>query len=163
MIVPVDNDDNRSFDCIPFKGPFKGKGENRRAARILGDQYDEVIKDMERVVVKFHEIFPQPRPVNLSIQRRPGRIHVLLSWRQAIRSGSFLHLFGSEDGEALLVDLGPHTVRRLAEFDRLRQILNFRSKLLFAGVDGYRLYRMGQEAEAAWFDGHSRDPLQRTG
>jgi hypothetical protein len=53
-------------------------------------------------------------------------------------------------------------VLRLAEFDRLRLELNFRSKLLVACIDDYRLFWAGQEAEEAWFDGKSRNSLQRT-
>ncbi len=163
IIVSVGIDDNHSFESMPFKGPFKGKGQNRKAARMLEAQYAEVLREMERAVERFHEVFPQPRPVNLSVHRRKGHNHVLLSWRHAVRSGSYLHLFGNQDGEKLLASLGPHAVQRLAEFDRVRLVLNFRSKLLHAGMECYRLYHLGQEDEAAWFDGRSRNPLQRTG
>jgi hypothetical protein len=60
--------------------PFKGKGQNRKAARELQHQYTLIRQEMKRVVALFHETFPQPRPINLSIHRR-SMYHVLLLTR----------------------------------------------------------------------------------
>jgi hypothetical protein len=155
-------DDNHVDLSLPFKGPFKGKGQNRKAAHALRDEYTLILKEMERVVALFHETFPQPRPINLSIHRR-SKYHVLLSWRYAVHGGSYLHLFGNVNGEKLLAGLGPNTVRRFAELDRIRLELNFRSKIVYTGIQAYQLFLKGLEAEVAWFNGRSRNPIQRAG
>lgn len=154
--------DNTRDECLPFKGPFKGKGQNRKAARFLGHEAESIRDEMKRIVEQFNETFSKPRPVNLRVHGR-GRNHPMLSWRLAVHGGSYLHLFGSEDGERLLSGLGPNTVRKLAEFDRHRLHLNFKSKIIFSMLMAYQIFMDGQESEAAWFDGRSRNPMHRTG
>ncbi|MEN8132066.1 MAG: hypothetical protein ABFS45_18190, partial [Pseudomonadota bacterium] len=79
---------------MPFKGPFKGKGQNRKAARLLDLELESIRVEMKQVVARYNAAFPTtPRQVNLRLQGRPNA-HTLLSWRQAVRSGSYLHLFG---------------------------------------------------------------------
>jgi hypothetical protein len=158
MIITMD--DNHVDFYFPFKGPFKGKGLNRKASQHLDDQYAEVRQEMLWVVDDFQKTFPRPRPVNLSIHQRHNNYHALLSWRYAVRGGSYLHLFGNQNGEKILDELGPHTTKRLAEFDRMRLTLNFKSKVVFSALQAYRLYKTGCDMEDAWFNGRRARTLK---
>jgi hypothetical protein len=60
-----------------------------------------------------------------------------------------------------LADLGPNTVQRFAELGRIHLELNFRSKNAYTGIQAYQLFLNGLEAEAAWFNGRSRNPMQQ--
>jgi hypothetical protein len=70
------NGDNHDSEYMTFKGPFKGKGQNRKAVQLLKIRYSEVLREMEQVMEKFHEIFPGPRPVNLNSHRRRNNYQV---------------------------------------------------------------------------------------
>lgn len=163
-LVIINMDDNQLEMLLPFKGPFKGKGRNRRAVRQLESQMIEIRIAMEHVVDQYNSTFvTRPRPVNLMIHKRGKHMHPMLTWRKSIRGGSFFHLFGNEEGEALLRQLRPNTVRVMADFDNKRLILNFKSKVAFSALSAYWLMEEGEQAQAVWFDGSSRNPLRRTG
>jgi hypothetical protein len=143
IIMTFDLDDNRFDACMPFKGPFKGKGQNRVALRQMETQLSEIMDEMDRLVAEFNHTLPStPRPVNLRILRRSNH-HPLLSWRYAVRSGSYLKLFGSAQGHHILHHLGPHARQLLARFDRERLHLNFRCKLIWNCRDAYVLHEAG--------------------
>ena len=147
-------DDNDRQYCLPFKGPFKGKWQNRKAVRILDSEMQTIREEMVQLVERFNATFPSsPRPVNLRIHNRPAS-HRLLSWRQATHSGSYLQLFGSEAGTEILSRLGPNAVQLFANFDLERLRLNFRSKLIWSTHHAYQLYQEGLDSQAAWFEGN---------
>ena len=158
-----DRDDNAQEYCLPFKGPFKGKGQTRKAVRMLDAEMDAIREEMVRVVEAYNDTFPTtPRPVNLRILNRP-MAHSLLSWRQARHSGSYLQLFGAETGEEILSRLGPNAVNLLAKFDRERLRLNFRCKLIWSARHAYQLYQEGLDSQIAWFEaGHASDGVLRS-
>ncbi len=153
-------DDNDQAICLPFKGPFKGKGQTRKAVRMLDAEMDAIREEMVQVVESYNAAFPStPRPVNLRILHRPTA-HSLLSWRQAKHSGSYLQLFGTEAGAEILSRLGPHAVQLLAKFDRERLRINFRSKLIWSTRHAYQLFQAGLDSQAVWFE--HRRPVQET-
>ena len=144
--------DNAQEDCIPFKGPFKGKGQNRKAMRLLDVEMDAIREEMAQLVDRYNAVFHStPRPVNLRVLGRPSA-HTLLNWRQATHSGSYLQLFGSEAGDQILSRLGQNAVRLLAQFDLERLRLNFRCKLIWSARHAYQLYQEGMDHQEAWFD-----------
>jgi hypothetical protein len=115
----------------------------------MESELQEIVREMERLVDAYNTAFPSsPRPVNLRLLRRSHR-HVLLSWRQACRSGSYLKLFGSDEGTAILERLGPNAINLMASFDRERLQLNFRCKLVWNCRDAYLLYEDGLRAQDA--------------
>ena len=145
-------DDNGHESYIPFKGPFKGKGQNRKAVRVLDTEMQAIREEMAQLVKRFNDAFPStPRPVNLRVHGRPAA-HTLLSWRQATHSGSYLQLFGTNVGTEILARLGPNSVQLLAQFDLERLRLNFRCKLIWSARHAYQLYQEGLDSQNAWFD-----------
>lgn len=125
-------DDNRN----PFKGPFKGKGENRRALRELESEMSEIDAAMREVVDRFNEAFRSPRPVHLRILAK--RSYRLLWWRVPGNSGTYIRLFDSERGREILDALLPRTKKLLVDFDKERIRLNFRSSVVGNAIEGYR-------------------------
>jgi len=144
-------DDNDQEYYIPFKGPFKGKGQNRKAARQLDAEMQIIREEMVQLVDRYNAAFPTtPRPVNLRILRR-STAHTLLSWRHARHSGSYLQLFSTKAGKEILSGLGPNAVSLLAKFDLERLRLNFHCKLIWSARHAYQLYQEGLDSQAAWF------------
>ena len=142
--------DNHHDECHPFKGPFKGKGQTRKAIQQLEAELASILAEMTQVVDQYNVTFPStPRPVNLRIHRRPNA-HSLLSWRDVGPSGSYLHLFGTEVGHAILARLGPNAIHLLARFDQERLRLNFLSKLIWSALHAHRLHQDGMERQGAW-------------
>ncbi len=142
--------DNHYDECHPFKGPFKGKGQARKAIQHLEAELASILAEMAHVVEQYNATFPStPRPVNLRIHRRPNT-HALLSWRDVGPSGSYLHLFGTEVGHAILSRLGPNAINLLARFDQERLRLNFRSKLIWSAWHAHCLHQDGMERQVAW-------------
>ena len=135
------NDNQVTVDS-PFKGPFKGKGANRKALRQLKD--DMALHDeMRRVVDRFNQVFPMRRVVHLRILNRQ---YPLLWWRYAGNSGSYVRLFHTPEGLTLLDQFMPETQQRLKEFDRLRLRLNFRATVIGNAIRSYQRYEEGLDA-----------------
>ncbi len=128
----VDTGDNRN----PFKGPFKGKGQNARALRELESELAEVLEEMCAVVKRFNDNFRPPRPVNLRILGK--RMYPLLWWRVPGSSGTYIRLFDSDKGTAILDTLMPRTHQTLMLYDQERIRLNFRSAVVGNAVESYR-------------------------
>ncbi len=128
----VDGGDNRN----PFKGPFKGKGQNARALRELESEMAGIHDEMRLVVERFNDQFRMPRPVNLRILGK--RVYPLLWWRVPGSSGTFIRLFDSVQGAAIIDTLMPQTHQVLMGFDQERIRLNFRSAVVGNAVESYR-------------------------
>lgn len=128
----VDTGDNRN----PFKGPFKGKGQNAQALRELESELSEVHAEMRQVVERFNNNFRPPRPVNLRILGK--RLYPLLWWRVPGSSGTYIRLFDSKKGSIILDLLMPQTRQVMMSFDQERIRLNFRSGVVGNAVESYR-------------------------
>lgn len=136
--------DNRMTVDSPFKGPFKGKGANRKALRQLENEMAQVNEEMLAVVEQYNQVFPQRQTmVHLRIINRQ---YPLLWWRVAGNSGSYVRLFNTPDGLAMLGRLMPETQQRLKQFDRLRLRLNFKSTVIGNAIRSYQRYEEGLDA-----------------
>ena len=124
--------DNRN----PFKGPFKGKGANARALRDLDAELSQVLVEMRAVVERFNGDFRAPRPVNLRILGK--RHYPLLWWRVSGSSGTYIRLFDSAKGSAILETLMPQSRKILMSYDKERIRLNFRSSVVGNALEAYR-------------------------
>lgn len=120
----------------PFKGPFKGKGQNARALRELESELAEVLAEMRIIVERFNEDFRMPRPVNLRILGK--RVYPLLWWRVPGSSGTYIRLFDSEKGDAIMSSLMPQSRQALMSYDKERIRLNFRSAVVGNALESYR-------------------------
>ena len=125
--------DNRN----PFKGPFKGKGANRRALRDLELELEKIHAEMDRVEERFNLVFQRPRPILLRRLRK--RAYSLLWWRLAGKSGTYIRLFDSDAGDAVLATLMIETREVLKRFDQERIRLNFRAGVVGNAVQAYRI------------------------
>lgn len=132
--------DNCGFHASPFKGPFKGKGANNKALRQLNEEMSGLLVEMTAVVKRFDQIFNPPRFINLRILKRE---YPLLWWREAKQSGSYVRLFQSQKGLALLDGLMPQARAHLVEFDRQRLHLNFRATVVGNTLRAYLRYEEG--------------------
>ncbi len=119
----------------PFKGPFKGKGENRKALRELEIEMGEIRDEMNALTARFDETFRPPRPINLRLSRRQS--YLMLWWRMPGRSGTFIRLFDNEKGLKVLASLLPETRRVFVGFDKERIRLNFRGSVVGHAIDNY--------------------------
>jgi len=134
--------DNVTEISTPFKGPFKGKGQNRKAVRKLELELDELKVEMENLVVRYNSEFPMtPRVVNLRILKRGSRVYPLMYWRESAKSGSFFKLFDSTKGSIILKSIGPRSIEILLGFDSEMIIMNFKSKILGSAIDAYSIYQ----------------------
>ncbi len=137
-------DDNQTELGTPFKGPFKGKGQNRKAVRELQFEMENIRARMEDIVGNFNLAFPStPRVVNLRILKRGAISYPLMWWRQTCSGGSFFLLFNSEPGQRLLSQLMPRSVELLAKFDRERLMINWESKVIGSTLDAYKVHMNG--------------------
>lgn len=135
--------DNRDENEWPFKGPFKGKGANRRALQLLLAKMNMVREEMEQVENQFKKIFPNRRtPVHLRILKRE---YPLLWWRRSGSSGSYVRLFTTPEGQELLNDFMPETLNRLKEFDQVRLRLNFQATVVGNTIMSYKRYIEGTD------------------
>lgn len=125
--------DNRN----PFKGPFKGKGANRLALRELEKELDDIHAAMDMVEERFNQIFTRPRPILLRRLRK--RQYSLLWWRLAGSNGTYVRLFDSDAGSAVLASMMMETREIMTQFDRERIRLNFKSKVIGNAVQAYRI------------------------
>jgi len=125
--------DNRN----PFKGPFKGKGANRRALRELESDLQNIHDEMDTVQKKYNDVFSCPRPVLL--RRLHKRAYSFLWWRMVGHSGTYIRLFDSDQGRKVLASLMPQTQQLLIAFDRERIRLNFRATVVGNAVQAYRI------------------------
>ena len=128
--------------CIPFKGPFKGKGANRRAIRELRNELAQIRLEMDQLIEVFNETFQRPRPINLRLLQR-AKTFPIMWWREAMRSGPCIQLFNDPRGQVILNKLGPNTVKVLRDFDQQRLNLNFRSKVVGGALEGFEIYERG--------------------
>lgn len=120
----------------PFKGPFKGKGQNRSALKELEVELAGIRTEMRNIVEQFDDSFQAPRPVNLRILGK--RLYPLLWWRVPGSSGTYIRLFDSDKGSAILETIMPYTRQTMVSFDRERIRLNFRSVVVGNTVESYR-------------------------
>jgi len=142
MIMP--NDDNCESNSVPFKGPFKGKGKNRRIVKQLEFDMNEIKKEMEAIVKEFNNVFSTtPRVANLRILRRPS--YPLMWWRMSTNGGKCIQLFNSKEGRRILNKVGPHTLRQLALFDKTRIEINSRCRIVGSVLESYRFYMEGMD------------------
>ena len=133
--------DIRETDVFPFKGPFKGKGQNRKALRQLQQELDAIENKMMAVVMDFNNVFTTPRLVNLRILRRSG--YPLLWWRKAESSGSYIRLFHSDEGDSIINQFLPAAKSKIIEFDKSRLLLNFRATVVGNTIESYKRYDDG--------------------
>jgi len=139
MLIGID--DNVQT-CLPFKGPFKGKGANRRAIRELTDEMQQIRAEMDQLIQVYNTTFKRPRLINLRLLQR-NNTFPLMWWREAVSGGPFIQLFMDPRGKVILSRLGPNTVDVLKDFDRQRLNLNFRSKVVGGTLEGFEIYQKG--------------------
>ncbi len=132
------------YERIPFKGPFKGKGANRRAIRELRSEAKQIRAEMDQLIGIYNTTFQRPRSVNLRLLQR-ANTYPLMWWREAVSGGPYIQLFRDSKGQAILKYLGPNTVDVLRDFDRKRLYLNFRSKVVGGALEGFEIYERGME------------------
>ena len=127
---------------IPFKGPFKGKGANRRAIRELRSEVKQIRAEMDQLIEVYNTTFQRPRAINLRLLQR-ANTYPLMWWREAVSGGPYIQLFRDSRGQAILERLGTNTVEVLRDFDRKRLYLNFRSKVVGGALEGFEIYERG--------------------
>jgi len=133
--------DNQLDLGTPFKGPFKGKGKNRKAVRELELELAEVRECMESLVERYNEAFPNtPRLVNLRILKRGSQIYPLMYWRETCGTGTFFKLFGNDKGKKILDSIGPKSKELFTMFDKEKLRINFKSKLIGSAIEAYRIH-----------------------
>jgi hypothetical protein len=140
--------DNHEIQTSPFKGPFKGKGANRKAVQILKDDLEQILSDMESVVKEYNKTMPRGRaryfrPPHLCVFRPRGIPH--LWWREANKSSKYVHLFDSDRGTEILSQYLPSTVEMFQEFDRKRLHYNLKATLVGHAVEHYGKYLDGNQ------------------
>ena len=133
--------DIRDDNVFPFKGPFKGKGQNRKALRQLEMEMAEIQELMLETVNEFNLVFKTPRLINLRILKRSG--YPLLWWRKAERSGSYIRLFHSDEGALIVGKLLPVAKQKVIDFDKKRLHLNFRATVIGNTIESYKRYDDG--------------------
>lgn len=134
--------DDNVQSCLPFKGPFKGKGANRRAIRELEVEMQQIRAEMDQLIKVYNSTFKRPRLVNLRLIQRKNTFP-LMWWREAVSGGKFIQLFMDPRGKVILSRLGPNTIDVLKDFDRQRLNLNFRSKVVGGTLEGFEIYQNG--------------------
>lgn len=122
----------------PLKGPFKGKGENRRYEQQLIEELNNIEVEMKQLINHFNQTLPSPRIVNLVIMHRTWP---LLWWREPKSSGTYLRLFETVEGRILLKKLLPVALRLYTDFDHNRALLNYRSRMVGNSLKATQLYR----------------------
>ncbi len=160
--------DNWNLDSVPFKGPFKGKGHNRRIVKLLEYQMSEIKASMENTVINFNDAFPTtPRVANLRILQRPT--YPLLWWRLPENGGKFFQLFNSREGQRILSRLkptSPNTIKLLARYDKERVEINSRCKIIGSMLESYRAYMesmgfiasvLSEETESGFVNIYTKD------
>ncbi|MFK5892413.1 MAG: hypothetical protein QM504_04235 [Pseudomonadota bacterium] len=136
--------DNQLDLGTPFKGPFKGKGKNRKAVRELELELVEVKLEMEKLIERYNEAFPNtPRLVNLRILKRGSQKFPLIYWRETCGSGTFFKLFGNDKGKQILNSIGPRSKELFTSFDKEKLIVNFKSKMIGSVIEAYNIYSEG--------------------
>ena len=135
--------DNYEINVSPFKGPFKGKGANRKALQNLMDDLAQIKSDMKLIVDEFNQAMPPPRKVLFRILMVRGIPQ--LWWREANERGTYLKLFGSEVGEKFRVSFFPATLELMENFDRKRLHYNLKATLVGHAIEHYRKYINGNQ------------------
>jgi len=92
--------DNYEINVSPFKGPFKGKGANRKALQNLMNDLTLIKSDMKLIVDEFNQVMPPPRKVLFRILMVRGIPQ--LWWREANERGTYLKLWIWKTGGACL-------------------------------------------------------------
>jgi hypothetical protein len=133
--------DNYEINVSPFKGPFKGKGANRKALQNLKADLDQIKSDMKLIVDEFNQAMPPPRKVLFRILMVRGIPQ--LWWREANERGTYLKLFESETGEKFRVSFFPATLELMENFDRKRLHYNLKATLVGHAIEHYRKYING--------------------
>ena len=139
--------DNICIDVTPFKGPFKGKGANRKSLQILKDDLAVVESAMREAVSEFNELFPPLGPRVKSNQRRRFKLVIhrprgvpQLWWRVASLKSNFIKIFDNEAERQYLLGLMPATFRELKRLDELRLELNFKASILANAIEFFTKY-----------------------
>mgnify|MGYP006899577562 CR=1 FL=1 len=140
--------DNHEIQTSPFKGPFKGKGANRKAVHILQDDLKQIVLDMESVIEEYNLAMPRGkarynRPPHLCVFRPRGIPH--LWWREANKGSKYVHLFDSARGVEILSQYLPVTVEMFREFDRKRLHYNLKATLVGHAIEHYGKYLEGNQ------------------
>lgn len=130
--------DNIDINISPFKGPFKGKGANRKAIQILQDDQEKIRAVMRSIVKDYNTVMPEEKNRgNKDLLRRPylGVVSPAgvpqLWWRRPDRSSRMIHLFGSVEGDKILSKFLPNTIMVFQDFDMLR--VHWNLKAMFVG------------------------------
>ncbi|MFT7532454.1 MAG: hypothetical protein ACI9FD_003485 [Gammaproteobacteria bacterium] len=136
--------DNIDIDVYPFKGPFKGKGANRKAINQLKVDLLEIKSVMESVIVDFAKVMqPTKRVVSLTMFRPRGIPQ--LWWRTANKKATYLKLFGSEEGNAILAGMLPEAIDFFIRHERKRLHYNLQATMIGHALEHYRNYVEGNE------------------
>ncbi len=143
--------DNIEIDLYPFKGPFKGKGANRRAMRVLVDELAELKEQMIEIIDEYNRLLNRdvmvtgsPRPPVLSLFEPRGIPQ--LWWREPTKKSEYIKsLFGSKKGREYLKPLGAGAISMIMEFDVLRLYFNLKSTMVGHSLEHYRKFTAGME------------------
>lgn len=135
--------DNYEINVSPFKGPFKGKGANRKALKNLMDDLAQIKADMKLIVSDFNQAMPSPRKVLFRILMVRGIPQ--LWWREANERGTYLKLFESNAGDELRSSFFPATLALMEDFDRKRLHYNLKATLVGHAIEHYKKYINGNQ------------------
>jgi len=149
---PIDLTDKLDIDLSPFKGPFKGKGANRRAMEVLENDKKLLVRQMYKLIREVEDVFPPPGPrapikfPHLRIFKATNGKIPQLWWRDPVGNSKYLKLFESDRGIELMSNFQSRTVDCFKEFDSRRGTLNFQSTLVCATLMRYEIYLTNIEA-----------------
>lgn len=132
------------IDLSPFKGPFKGKGANRKAIGILRVEQQRILEVMHSVISDYEQALPRLKQHGPILHPRL-RVHgspdiPQLWWRESVGNSKFVRLFDCERGEIILKRYMPATIELFKRFDRRRANINLQSGMVGYALRKYKLY-----------------------
>lgn len=140
---------NKLINITPFKGPFKGKGANRKVVQILEDDLKDILDEMEQLRIEYVKAVPRPKmkqknqPPYLNIFK-PRGIPALM-WRIADTRSERFKLFEDDIGKEILSRYMDAAFNVFVEVEKQRLHLNFKSTLLAHTIMKYKVFMSGHE------------------
>ncbi len=138
-------EDNITIDITPFKGPFKGKGANRRAVQQLTNDLSDLEVNMNRLRDEYGQSFKRNykhvtdnREYRLDILRARG--YPQLWWRVSASGGAWVKLFENDDFKPYLDGLMSATLDLMIDFERRRLAINLQAIWLGHTLEHYKRF-----------------------
>lgn len=145
----MNNVGNKLLNDSPFKGPFKGKGANRKMIQILENDLNDILEEMEQLKIEYAKAVPRPK---MHHKNQPPYLNVFkprgipaLMWRMPSTRSVRFKLFEDDIGLKILSGYMDATVNVFKEIEAQRLDLNFKSTLLAHTIQKYKVYISGQE------------------